>query len=308
MTKLTKYFILAVAGLLFFSCRQADRSEKVISVTIEPQRYFVEQLVDSLFKIQTAVPAGTSPETYDPSPVQITDLSKSAAYFAIGHIGFELQWLDKIKKNHPDLPVYDTSLGLELIETGCSSEDTHAHSEDCDHGHQHGKSCHQHEHSHGSVDPHTWSSPKQMKLIVRNMCKALIAVDPANETLYKKNLSALEKEIALTDSILTDVLATASSHSFIIYHPALTYLARDYGLTQYCIEADGKEPSPSQLQFLSSIAAKEGVKVVFIQEEFDKKNAETIAKETGAKLVSIDPLSYHWSEELIRIAKAIANE
>lgn len=334
MTKIIKYFVLAFAGVFFFSCGQTDQSEKVISVTIEPQRYFVEQLVDSLFKVQTVVPAGTSPETYDPSPVQIANLSKSTAYFAIGHIGFETQWLDKIRKNHPDLPVYDTSLGLELIETGGDADDTHEHKdsccegheqdnegdthehsedcdhehgEECDHDHQHGETC-SHGHHHGPVDPHTWSSPKQMKLIVRNMCKALIAVDPANEAVYKKNLSALEKEIAVTDSILTDLFAKATSKSFIIYHPALTYLARDYGLTQYCMEADGKEPSPSQLQFLSTIAKNSGIKVVFIQEEFDKKNAETIAKETGAKLVSIDPLSYQWSEELIRIAKAIANE
>lgn len=297
-------------------------------MTIEPQRYFAEQLVDSLFRVQTVVPTGTSPETYDPSPAQMANLSKSAAYFTIGHIGFETQWLEKIKMNNPQLPIYDTSLGIDLIETGNEADSDHRHNEACceeeehdhkpgeaccDHkhddeaAHEHGEQC-SHGHHHGPVDPHIWSSPKQARIIVRNMSKALIAIDPDNEATYKNNLARLEKEIAATDSILTELFANASSKAFIIYHPALTYLARDYGLTQYPLELDGKEPSPSQMQFLSAIARQTGIRVVFIQEEFDQKNAETIAKEIGAKLVTIDPLAYNWSEELIRIAKAISND
>lgn len=322
-----KYFVLFSMGLLLFSCGKTASTDRILSVTIEPQRYFAEQLVDSFFRVQTVVPTGTSPETYDPSPAQMAALSQSVAYFTIGHIGFEEQWLDKIKKNNPQLPIYDTSLGVELIETGVEAHEhehgeecdhqhgeecTHEHGEDCDHdhgeeGHVHGPAC-GHGHHHGPVDPHTWSSPKQVKIIVRNMCKALIALDPDNEATYKNNLSKVEAEIAATDSILTDLFAKASSKSFIIYHPALTYLARDYGLSQYCLEMDGKEPSPAQMQALSVMAKESGTRVVFIQEEFDKKNAETIAKEVNAKLVTIDPLSYQWSEELIRIAKAIAHE
>jgi len=88
----------------------------------------------------------------------------------------------------------------------------------------------------------------------------------------------------------------------------LTYFARDYGLTQYSIETDGKEPSPEQLKILIETAKKEGIKTVFIQQEFDKRNAELIAKETGCRLVVINPLSYEWGEEILRIAQALSNE
>lgn len=298
MTKLMKYFVLVSIAILLFSCNRTDTSAKILSVTIEPQRYFAEQLVDSLFEVRTVVPTGTSPETYDPSPAAMAELSKSAGYLTIGYIGFEEQWLDKIRQNNPQLPIYDTSEGVNFIETG-TVDDGH------DHEHAEG---HDHAHHHGPVDPHTWSSPKQAKIIANNMYWALIKIDPANEYIYRSNLEKLEAEIAATDSLLTDIFAKSTSKSYIIYHPALTYLARDYGLTQYCMETDGKEPSPAQMQYLSKTAKESEVKVVFIQEEFDKKNAETIAKETGAKLVTIDPLSYNWSEELIRIAKAIAHE
>ena len=51
----------------------------------------------------------------------------------------------------------------------------------------------------------------------------------------------------------------------------------------------------------------EQVKVVFIQREFDTRNTEQIAAELGAQSVMIDPLNYNWAEELITIAKTLAN-
>ena len=85
-------------------------------------------------------------------------------------------------------------------------------------------------------------------------------------------------------------------------------MARDYGLTQYAIETEGKEPSPEQLRQLVDFAQKESIRTVFIQQEFDRKNAEIIARETGCRVAIINPLSYQWSEELIRIAKILSDE
>ncbi len=292
MAKIIKYIVLCCVSCCFIACQQTKKDEKIITVTIEPQRYFAEQLVDSLFKIVAMVPAGTSPETYDPSPVQMVTLSHSSAYFRIGYIGFEMEWIDKIRQNNPQLPIYDTSKGIRLI---VSEEDEHDH-EAPDHQH------------HTGIDPHIWSSPREARTIVQNMYNALVDLDPDHKEIFKQNLEKTEAEIAKTDSILTDLFATAKTKSFIIYHPALSYLARDYGLTQYCIEIEGKEPSPAQVKELIETVRETDTKTIFIQKEFDQKNAETIAKETGCKLIVVNPLSYEWSEELIRIAKAIAHE
>lgn len=297
MTKLGFYFFCISFCLIFFSCgnnkNKQDEKQPIITVTIEPQRYFLEQLVDSTFKVVTMVPPGSSPETYDPSPVQMSDLSKSAAYFAIGHIGFEVMWLDKLKTNNPNLLFFDNSKGIKLIE----AEDEHHH----DHGEEN------HNHA-GGVDPHTWSSPKEAMTIIHNMYDALLKINPSNKDIYKNNLSKLEEKIAKTDSMITTLLSNISTKSFIIYHPALSYFARDYGLTQYCIEVGGKEPSPAQLKEMVEKARESGTKVIFIQQEFDSKNAEIIAKETGCKLVVINPLAYDWDKELINIAKALSSE
>jgi len=278
--------------LLFFSCSKTTQQEDIITVTIEPQRYFAEQLVDSLFKIVTMVPPGSSPEDYDPTPQQMIQLAKSKAYFCIGHIGFENVWLDKLKQNNPDVLFFDNSEGIDF-----------AFSEHCHGSHEH------HDHVFDSgIDPHTWTSPKEVSIIVQNMCNALIEIDSKNAEIYKRNLEKLLDEIKETNQIVENYLNQSFQKSFLIYHPALAYFARDYGFDQYSIEMEGKEPTPAQLKNIIDIAKREKTKVVFIQQEFDKKNAEIIANETGCQLVVINPLSYNWSEEIIRIARVLANE
>ncbi|GHT66375.1 zinc ABC transporter substrate-binding protein [Bacteroidia bacterium] len=256
-------------------------------VTIEPQRYFASQLADTLFTVETMVPPGTSPETYDPSPNQMAGLARAKAYFCIGYIGFEQAWMDKLKANQPNVKFFDNSKDISLIKTNA-----HAHEG----------------HHHGDVDPHIWSSPREALTIVKNMYEALVEIDPAHEAVYTENRQKLTEKMTETDKKMTDILKSSSQKAFVIYHPALAYFARDYGLTQYCIENDGKEPSPEQLKKLVETVKSLQVKTIFVQQEFDRKNAETIAQETGCKLVIINPLSYDWNEEMIRIAQALADE
>jgi zinc transport system substrate-binding protein len=292
MNFMNKCSVVLLTVLCCFSCSHTTRQQHTITVTIEPQRYFVEQLVDTCFQVVSMVAPGVSPETYDPSPTQIARLAHSRAYFYMGHLGFEEMWLDKLKKNNPDLPFFDNSRGIHLIvpEDGDTEPAGHDH------------------HAHSGVDPHTWSSPKAALLIVQNMYQDLENIDPARAGVYRANLEKLTHTIHETDSIVQSCLNRSSQKAFIIYHPALTYFARDYGLTQYAIESDGKEPTVEQVRKLVDIAREKGIKTIFIQQEFDRKNAEVIARETGSRLVVINPLSYHWREEMITIAKALSDE
>ena len=132
-------------------------------------------------------------------------------------------------------------------------------------------------------------------------------MDKENEEYYTERYNALDRQLEKTDSIVKEELKDADK-VFMIYHPALSYFARDYGLKQISIEAGGKEPSPLHLKNLINESRKEGVKVIFVQQEFDTRNAELIAKETEAEIVPINPLSYDWNEEMINIAKALHHE
>jgi zinc transport system substrate-binding protein len=288
LVKKLMYKTVVFLLLFLFSCSKKVQQDAIITVTIEPQRFFVEQLTDTLFRVISMVPSGSSPETYDPTPGQMVELAHSKAYFGIGRLGFEEIWLDKLKENFPQVAFFDNSKGISFI----SSE--HRHKNDVHHP--------------GGVDPHIWSSPKEALTIVRNMYDAVVEIDPANKDFYASNLQKLSDYIQDVDKKITALLKNSSQKTFIIYHPALAYFARNYGLTQYCIETDGKEPSPEQMERLIKIAREKAIKTIFVQQEFDTKNATAIAREAGCNLVVINTLSYNWGMEMLHIAKTLSNE
>lgn len=297
--KQTSILIALFSFLLLTACVVKQTDEKTVTVTIEPQRYFAEKIAGDKFKINCVVPAGQSPETYDPTPQQMIQIGKSIAYLQIGPVGFELAWMDKIRENNPKLTFFDTSEGMNLLQ---ETEDEHA-------AHAHGRDDHAGEeaHHHGGVDPHIWSSVTGAKVIAWNTLNAFIALEPENTDYFWQNYNKLVDEIDQTDAEIKKLLDPLTDRTFIIYHPALTYFAREFDLTQLCIEMDGKEPSPAQLKLLVETARAHNARVVFIQQEFDRKNAELIAKETGCMLVVINPLAYDWPKEMIHIAKAVAD-
>ena len=284
-SRLLPFFLVC----LFTACGQGKKGDKLISVTIEPQRYFAERIAGDKFSINCVVPVGQSPESYDPTPREMVRIGESIAYLRIGTIGFELAWMDNIADNNPHLQIFDLSEGVHLLES-------HEHEEE---GHHH--------HHHGDTDPHIWSSISGAKAIISNILNALTTLDPDNTAYFQANYKALLQEIEETEQQVSALLDPLRGKAFIIYHPALTYLAHEYGLEQLCIEMDGKEPSPAQLQSLVEMAKEHDAKVVFVQKEFDQKNAEQIAKDTGCHLIAINPLEYHWSEEMVRIAKALSD-
>ena len=289
------YLYLTLVLFLILSCNSISDNTPTVSVTIEPQRYFVEKIVGDKFKVNTIVPAGTSPETYDPTPSQMIALGKSALYFKVGFLGFENAWGKNLKVNNVEVDIINSSNNIKLINE--NDDNTIEIGEHHDHAGHH----------HDGADPHTWSSPKSALIMAENMLNALIVADVENQKYYRDNFKLLETEIIETDRRITELLENASVKSFIIYHPALGYFARDYNLTQYSIELDGKNPSPKQLKEMIDYANALGIKTIFVQKGFDIKNAESLANQVKASIHSIDPLSYNWSEEMIRIAEILAN-
>jgi len=273
-----------------FSCNEKRDNRPVITVSILPQQYFAEKIAGDKMEISCMVPAGSNPESYDPTPGQLVSLSRSKAYLAVGNLGFETAWLDKLKKNHPQLEIINTSAGIALIHSECDGNHDDPH------------------HAHSGVDPHTWSSPKTARLMARNILDAIVKSDTAHRAFYQKNFSLLLHEIDQTDSLVSAVIAKAKNRTFLIYHPSLTYLARDYGLRQFSVELNGKEPTPQYLKSLIEIAKKEQARTIFVQKEFDTKNARILAEESGCTIKVINPIAYDWKNEMLNIAKALSDE
>lgn len=294
--------------LIVFGCNSKLPTDKmVISVTILPQKHFVEKIAGDLVHVNVLVPPGTSPEFYSLMPSQMKELSESAAWLRIGKIGFEEGWIDKIRQNTPDLKIFDTSVQANWI-TG--EKDTHEASDTelespAHHEEPKTRAYQEQGHVHG-IDPHIWSAPDEVKKIVTETWKALSSLIPDKKEILEQNYQAFMQEIDRLDQDLKKTLDPVKNRKFLIFHPALTYFARQYDLEQISLEVEGKEPSPRHMRSIIERARAEKIRLIFIQKEFDIENAQQLAREIDGEIFQIDPLSEQWEQQLRNIAAKIA--
>ena len=261
-------FSLLIAGFLSACSPQPASQEKTLYVSILPIRSLVKEIVGEDFRIEVLVPPGASPETFEPTPRQFIGLNEAQLVFNVGLLEFETALLDKIEDR---TKIVDLSRGIVRIEGSCA----HAGRNGSDHAH--------------GVDPHVWTSPRALQRMAENAYEAIHArwPDSAKDTA---NHARLQEELRQLDLRTAEKIARSGIRYFIIYHPALTYYARDYGLRQEAVEADGKEPSAKRLTALIRQARKDGIGRILYQNQFPVSVVETIARDIGAECTEIDPL------------------
>ena len=165
-----------------------------------------------------------------------------------------------------------------------------------------------HHHDNQRKDPHIWTSPSNVKIMAKNIYDTLLEFDPSNKEYFKKNYSKFIEEINQTDKKIKDILSVLPKDSkFMVFHPSWGYFANEYNLIQLSIEVEGKEAKPRIIQKIIDEAKEENVKAIFTQLEFSDKSAKAIANELKIKVLKETPLAKNWSENLIKMANAIAN-
>ncbi|WP_320171954.1 metal ABC transporter solute-binding protein, Zn/Mn family [Maridesulfovibrio sp.] len=267
-----------------------------ITVSIVPQKYFVEKIGADLVQVNVMVRPGSSPATYEPQPRQMAQLSRAEIYYAIG-VPFERAWLPRFKGANADLNIVD--LSREVVRVPMQ-----------DHVHHSGEPKHvpmdkgEH-HDNFIADPHIWLSPPLVRVMAMKIRDTLIEKDPVHESLYRNNYIKFAAEIDSLDTELLKLFSDAPRGAgFMVYHPSWGYFARSYGLRQIPIEIEGKEPSPKEMGELIEIARKNSVSAIFIQPQFSRKSAEAIASSIGAAVLVADPLAEDWAENLRNAAAA----
>lgn len=282
MIKKLFYILLLV---LIVSCgRQKQESNTpVITVSIAPFKYFIDKIAGNDFRVNVMVLPGSDPHIYEPLPGQISDLRNSIAYISNGFLGFEVTWLDRF---------YELNKRMRRLSLGEYIEPLR---EENHHEEQYAE----------SVDPHYWVSPVCAKVMAGRIKDFLVELNPSRETLYESNYKILDSIIVSVENKAHELFSEYRNSSFMIYHPNLGYLARDYGLEEIAVEYEGKEPPPSRMKYLIDRARKENLKVIFVQKEFDKKNAISIAEEIGAEVKVIDPLAEDWESSTIEIITSV---
>jgi zinc transport system substrate-binding protein len=221
---------------------------------------------------------------------QLQQLFNSELCFTIGHLPFEQTHLYPVLQHHPEIQVINHSKNIQLLHGSCG----------CSHTHHEG-------HGHG-VDPHIWLSPKVVRNMATQIYESLCTKYPDQKLTFQDNYNRLATAIDTLQQKAAAIFKQNSQHSFLIYHPALTYFAADYGLEQIAIEDEGKEPSPTHLKKVIDIAKEKKIRLIFIQKQFDLQNAQTIAREINGKIIQIDPLAEDWLAEIQKIVKIFQSE
>lgn len=250
-------------------------NERIAFVSVPPIAYFVEKIGGEMLRVESLINPGDDPHVYEPKPKQMADLSKARLYFST-NFPFERNLLTKIMATNPNLTITNTGYGISYIADA-------AHK-----GHE----------GEDGFDPHIWTSPLNAFKIAENIYRGLVSANPEEVEIYRKNYLELLRSIAKLDEELWERSKSVRGMKFLVFHPAWSYFARDYGLIQVPVEQEGKEPKGAQLSRLIEDAKKEGIKVLFVSPQHSKRSAKIIADAIGAKIVEIDPLSKKWDESL----------
>ncbi|HQB64744.1 MAG TPA: zinc ABC transporter substrate-binding protein, partial [Fibrobacteraceae bacterium] len=250
------------------------------------------------------IPPNADPHSYEPKPGVLKTFSKADLYLSDSS-GLDQVWLPRFLSVNKKIEMVYISSGVSWMQ---ESEDHH-HGHHHDH-HHHGEDHHENKHKHeenASLDPHLWTSPKQVIKLAENVLSALIKKDAASKSYYESRYQLFIEKWTSIDQFIEKTVSQIPEKRriFIVFHPSYGYLARDYDLIQRAIEVEGKEPKPQDLKALILEAQKNDIRAIFVQPQFSKRSAESIAKQLNAVVVSTDPLAYDIEKNLRNFIQAL---
>lgn len=262
----------------------------IVAVTILPQKQFVERIAGDQARVIVLVPPGASPHTYEPTARQLEEIGSASVYIKVGSgVDFERAWLDKLAGVNPRMTIVNSSTGIRFI-SGSNEEEDHSS------GHA----------GEGGTDPHIWLSPKNARIMVENTFQGLALADPAHKDEFRANADAYQRELDTLDAEIREKVARTRVRSFMVYHPAWSYFARDYDLVQIPIETDAKDPSPAALEKLIQTAKDRNITVIFAEPELSTKSAKVIAEEIGGSVVLVSALEEDYTANIRNVSGAFA--
>ena len=187
---------------------------------------------------------------------------EKADAFVINGAGME-DFMDKVTEQQKKLKVIDASRGIELI----------------------------HDDEEGD-NPHVWLSVTDAITQVRNIADQLKEADPAHAAAYEKNAVAYIEKLTSLKSEMHAALDNVPHKDIVTFHEAFPYFAKEFNLNIIGVveREPGTEPTPTELQETIEQVNALPTKVLFTEPQYSPAAAETIARETGAKIYTLDPV------------------
>ena len=265
--------LLALALAMCSGCAAEEDAGKTIVTSFYPMYVFTQNVVRDVPGVRVVNMASESAGCLHDYQLQTRDMVtlEGADALVINGGGME-QFMDKVIAQRPELPVINASDGIEML---CGEDDHDGH-----------------DHDHGVYNAHVWLDPALAMRQVQNIADGLAAVDSENAEAYQRNAAAYKARLQALHAELSAQLAPLAGSAIVTFHEAFTYFADTYGLVVAGVIANdaGEEPSTRQIAATCDLVKQYKVKALFVEPQYPTKSAETIARETGASVFTLDPV------------------
>ncbi|MDY4855877.1 MAG: metal ABC transporter substrate-binding protein [Candidatus Ventricola sp.] len=265
--------LLALALAMCSGCAAEEDAGKTIVTSFYPMYVFTQNVVRDVPGVRVVNMASESAGCLHDYQLQTRDMVtlEGADALVINGGGME-QFMDKVIAQRPELPVINASNGIEML---CGEDDHDGH-----------------DHDHGVYNAHVWLDPALAMRQVQNIADGLAAVDSENAEAYQRNAAAYKARLQALHAELSAQLAPLAGSAIVTFHEAFTSFADAYGLVVAGVIANdaGEEPSTRQIAATCDLVKQYQVKALFVEPQYPTKSAETIARETGTKVFTLDPV------------------
>jgi zinc transport system substrate-binding protein len=267
---------------------QSVSSKVKVITTIYPVYEFTQRVGGDKVEVTMLVPPGAEPHDWEPTVNDLMQI-KTAKLFLYHGAGMEPVAKLLTKDVLGNAKAVEVSKNISLL----SLDEDHEEAEE-----QQGSNSQAHEHEHG--DTHVWLDPVYAQQEVKQIAEALADVDPQNREYYRNNAVQYNQELAQLDAEYKKGLSGTTRRDIITSHAAFGYLAKRYNLQQVGIMglSPDSEPTPERMGKVVMFCREHNVKYIFFETMVSPKLAETIAKETGAGLLVLNPVESLSAEEV----------
>lgn len=243
---------------------QAMERIKVVT-TFLPIYIFSKNVAEDLAVVENLLPADIGPHDYSFTPSDIIKISQADLLVKNG-AGLD-DWLDEIvdSAGRRDLSVINSSRDISLLKE---------------------------KHEEEGVNPHFWLNPMLAIKQVENIRDGLIQVDPQNKEDYMANAAKYINKLRVLDKEVRELTENLPNKSFVAFHAAFDYFAKQYGLSQEAVieEFPGREPSPRVLINLINLVKEKEIKALFSEPQFSPRIIETLSKDLDLPHYVLDPI------------------
>lgn len=266
--------IIAALGLAAAGCSsdsepasQGGTDSAVIDIVATTPQVadFARNIGGDMVQVHDIIRPGVDPHEFEPAAGDLERLS-SADVIVRNGAGFEEWFEPTIASASPSGTIVDASNGVEL-----RTDD-------------------------GQTDPHIWQNPQNAKLMAANIAEALRVAAPENAQAFDSRLASYTAELDALDAEIAARIDGLADKKLVTDHDALGYYIDRYGMTlvgsvvpSFDTNAD---LSSAQINDLVAEIRAQNVRAIFVEQSVSSRSADTIARESGARVVSGEEALY----------------